>query len=71
MRWLILYLAFGGVLMALVAGGLKKDCGAETSVTEFALSSAMWPAMIAGAITYRINFGASYPSNVCAEISDK
>lgn len=57
--------------MALVAGGLKKDCGAEVSVTEFALSSAMWPAMIAGAITYRLNFGASDPSNVCAKTSDK
>ena len=57
--------------MALVAGGMKKDCGAETSVTEFALSSAAWPAMIAGAITYQLNFGASDQSNVCANTSGK
>lgn len=57
MRYLILYLAFGGVLMELVAGGLKKDCGAEVSVTEFALSSTVWPALIAGAITYLVTNG--------------
>lgn len=69
MRLIILYLAFGGVLMALVAGGLKKDCGAETSVTEFSLSSAMWPAMVAGAITYSIRYGTDQ-NNVCNKPSN-
>ncbi|MNE21820.1 hypothetical protein D3C80_1149980 [compost metagenome] len=69
MRWLILYLAFGGVLMALVAGGIKKDCGAEVSVTEFALSSAVWPAMVAGAITYLVRYGTDQ-NNVCTKPSD-
>lgn len=55
--------------MASVADGLKEDCGKEMSVTEFALSSVAWPAMMSGAKTYQINFGASDPSNVCAKPS--
>ena len=70
MRYIILYLAFGGFLMAIVAGGIKKECGATMSITEFALSSAVWPSVIAGAITYRINFGSEQQS-ICTKTSVK
>lgn len=69
MRWLILYLAFGGVLMALVAGGIKKDCGYKMPITEFTLSAAAWPAMVSGAVTYLVTNGIDQ-NNPCTKPSN-
>lgn len=56
--------------MALVADGIKKDCGYKMPITEFTLSSAAWPAMVSGAVTYLVTNGTDR-NNACTKPADK
>lgn len=50
----ILYIVIGGLFVGWAAGLMKKECPNDhgLSMTEFAASVAIWPAVIAGTFTY-------------------